>query len=79
MQMGNPTDEMNDCRSLFLAEIQETGRNPLKLVGVKGLPVGEPKSITAGGVVILDCTSIEAADRSRIFELLWTHCADMQF
>lgn len=46
MQMGNPTDEMNDCTSLFLAEIQETGHNSLKLVVAEGLPVGEPKPIT---------------------------------
>ena len=37
------------------------------------MPVGEPKSITLGGVAIPDCTSIEATDRSRIFELVWTH------
>lgn len=73
MQMANPTDEMNDCRSLFLSEIQETGHNSLKLVVVEGLPVGEPESITLGGVAIPDCTSIEVTDQSRIFELVWKH------
>jgi hypothetical protein len=71
MKMGNPTDEMDDCSSLFLAEIQETGHNSLKLVVAEGLPVGEPESITAGGVVIPNCTRIEATDQSRIFELVW--------
>ena len=60
-------------RVVVLAEIKETGRNSLKLVVVEGLPVGEPKSIRLGGVVIPDCASIEATDRSRIFELVWTH------
>jgi hypothetical protein len=32
MQMANPADEMNECRSLFLAEIQEAGHNSLKLI-----------------------------------------------
>lgn len=73
MQMANPTDEMNDCRSLFLAEIQEAGHNSLKLVVAEGLPVGEPKSIMLGGVAIPDCTSIEVTDQSRIFELVWKH------
>lgn len=40
MQIGSPTDEINDCKSLFLSEIQETGHNSLKLVAVEGLPVG---------------------------------------
>jgi hypothetical protein len=69
--VGNPTDEINDCKSLFLAEIQETDYNSLKLVIVEGLPVGEPKSITVGDVVIPDCTSIEPTGQSRAFELVW--------
>jgi len=73
MQMSNPTDEMNDCSSLFLAEIQETGCNSLKLVVAESVPVGEPESITVGGVAIPNCTPVEATDQSRIFELVWTH------
>jgi hypothetical protein len=73
MQMGNCEDEINDCRSLFLADIQELGRGSLKLVVAEGLPVGGPESITVGGVTISNCTRIEPTDRSRIFELVWTH------
>jgi hypothetical protein len=71
--MGNSTDEINDCRSLFLADIQELGCNSLKLVVAEGLPVGGPESISVGGVTIPDCTRIEATDRSRVFELVWKY------
>ncbi len=40
-RMPNAISEINDCRSLFLADIQELGRNSLKLVVTEGLPVGE--------------------------------------
>ncbi len=73
MQMGNVTDEINDCRSLFLADIQELGRGSLKLVVAEGLPVGEPESIIVGGVTIPNCTRVETTDRSRVFELVWAH------
>jgi len=63
--------EINECRSLFLAEIQELGRNSLKLVVAEGLAVGEPESIKVGGVEIRDCTRIDTTKESRIFELAW--------
>ncbi len=51
-RMPNAISEINDCRFLFLADIQELGRNSLKLVVTEGLPVGEPGLIEVGGVTI---------------------------
>ena len=48
------------------------GHNSLKLVVSEGLPVGQPESISVGGVAISDCTRIEVSDQSRVFELVWT-------
>jgi hypothetical protein len=73
MEMGSPSDEMDDCRALFLAQIEETGRNSLKLVVAEGLPVGEPETLTTGGVTFPNCTRIELTDQSRIFELIWMY------
>lgn len=56
MQMSNPTDEINDCRSLFLAEIPETRRNSLKLVLAEGSAVARrvAKAEAEGGAGFAD-------------------------
>jgi len=63
--------EINDCKSLFLSEIQELDRNSLRVVVAEGLPAGPPKSIEVGGVTIPDCTPIEVIDQSHVFEVFW--------
>lgn len=70
-RMPNAISEINDCRFLFLADIQELGRNSLKLVVTEGLPVGEPGLIEVGGVTIPDCVRIDTVEKSRMFELIW--------
>ena len=64
-------DEINDCKRLFLSEIEELGHNSLRVVVAEGLPAGPPKTIEAGGVTIPNCTPIEVIDESRIFEVVW--------
>lgn len=63
--------EINECKSLFLSEIEELGRNSLRVVVAEGLPAGPPKSIEVGGVTIPDCTPIEVIEQSRVFEVVW--------
>jgi hypothetical protein len=58
--------EINDCRSLFLADFQDLGRNGIRVVVAEGLPAGPPTSIEVGGTIIPDCTPIETTDQSRI-------------
>ncbi len=69
--MGNPTEDLNDCRSLFLTDIQETGFNSLTVIVSEGVPAGDAEAIEVGGVVIPNCTRIEPTDQSRVFELAW--------
>jgi hypothetical protein len=66
--------EINECRSLFLADFQDLGRNGIRVVVAEGLPAGPPTSIEVGGTIIPDCTPIETTDQSRIFEIVWRHC-----
>jgi hypothetical protein len=69
--VADPIGEINDCRSLFLADIQEMGRNSLQIAVAEGLPAGPPASIEVGGTIIRNRTPIEATDERRVFEIVW--------
>ena len=69
--MPDETAAINACRALFLADIQELGRNALKLVVAEGQPVGSPETIEVGGVEIPNCTRVEPTDDTAVFELTW--------
>jgi hypothetical protein len=64
--------EVNDCKYLFLAQIEELGHNCLRLVIEEGLPSGGPTSLKIADQTIPDCTRIEVTPKSRVFELVWT-------
>jgi hypothetical protein len=63
--------EINECRSLFLADVQDLGRDGIRVVIAEGLPAGPAAPIEVAGTIIPDCTPIEATDQSRIFEIVW--------
>lgn len=65
--------EINECRSLFLADFQDLGRNGVRVVVAEGLPAGPPTSIDVGGITIPNATPIEATDQSRMFEIAWRY------
>jgi hypothetical protein len=65
--------EINECRSLFLADFQDLGRNGIRVVVAEGLPAGPATSIDVAGTIIPNCTPIEATDQSRIFEIVWRY------
>jgi hypothetical protein len=67
----DPIVEINECRSLFLTDIQQPDYHTLKLVVMEGLPNGPAEPLPIGGAVIVDCTRIEVIDNSRVFELIW--------
>ena len=69
--MANPIAEINTCRSLFLADLREMGRNSLHIVIAEGLPAGPPRSIELGGTTIPNCIPIETTGESRFFEIVW--------
>lgn len=71
--MSSLIAEINECKYLFLTDIQELGYNSLKLIVAEGLPGEELDGIKVGDVSISGGTRIEITDQSRIFELTWTH------
>lgn len=71
VEVEDPIAEINECRSLFLADIQELGYNALQLAVAEGLPAGPPMSIEVGDTIIPNCTPIETTDGSRVFEIVW--------
>ena len=69
--MVDPTEEMNQCEYLFLAEIQQPDYHSLRLVVEEGRPAGESGPLEIAGAVISGCTRIDVTEASRSFELLW--------
>jgi hypothetical protein len=63
--------QIDGCKYLFLADIQELGGNRLRIVVQEGRPAGKPKTVTVGESSIADCTPIEVMPESASFELEW--------
>ncbi len=63
---------LNECRYLYLSEIQELDGNGLRLVVSEGLPAGETGPIHVGGAVLSGGTRIDVTEESRVFELVWS-------
>ena len=62
---------INDCKYLFLAQIQELGRRGLRLVVEEGRPAEHADPLDVGGVIISGATRIEVTPASSVFEVIW--------
>jgi hypothetical protein len=63
---------LDSCHSLFLQEIGEPQENVLRLLLVEAERSDEAESMQVGGTIIEDLHRVQATDRTRAFELIWT-------
>jgi hypothetical protein len=69
-QVDDLSKEINDCKFMFLQQIEEQGDNSLRLVVVEGIVRGETVSHEVGGVQ-LSGHPVEPSPHSRIYEITW--------
>ena len=69
--MTEVEEQIDGCKYLFLAEIQELGGNRLRIVVQQGTPASKPRTIAVGESSIADGTPIEVTSESASFEIEW--------
>ncbi len=62
---------LNECKYLFLSELQELDGNGLRLIVSEGRPAGKSGPIRLGGAVIAGGVRIETTGVSRVFAIVW--------
>src|SRR5262245_28313077 len=71
----NPIDEINLCKFLFLAELEELPGNDLRLVVEEGQATGSPKSVRMGDAIVGNAQPIKANPDSAWEVLFQTYIA----